>query len=100
MQTYGSVAWEYLTQLPYLSATSDLDLLWRHDDPVLTEDLLEEIARIECDAPMRIDGEIINTAGVGVQWRELASGTCTVIAKHINGVSLMTRDAFLRGDGL
>jgi phosphoribosyl-dephospho-CoA transferase len=98
VRTYGSVAWEYLTQLPYISATSDLDLLWRHEDPDETEHCLAEIAMIELDAPMRIDGEVINAAGVGVHWRELASGTPTVVAKRMDRASLMSRAAFLRSE--
>ena len=95
VQMYGSLAWEHLTSLPYLSATSDLDLLWHHEDAAATETRLAAIAIIDRDAPMRIDGEIVNTAGIGVQWRELASRASTVVAKRINGATLMSRAAFL-----
>jgi malonate decarboxylase holo-[acyl-carrier-protein] synthase len=98
VQIYGSLAWEHLTGLPYLSAASDLDLLWRHDDRETTERRLDEISKIDRDAPMRIDGEMISASGSGVQWRELVSKTSTVIAKHIDGASLVSRAVFLEDE--
>jgi malonate decarboxylase holo-[acyl-carrier-protein] synthase len=98
VQTYGSLAWEHLTGLPYLSAASDLDLLWRHDDRETTERRLDEISKIDRDAPMRIDGEMVDASGSGVQWRELASKASAVIAKRIDGASLVSRAVFLEGE--
>jgi phosphoribosyl-dephospho-CoA transferase len=97
VRTCGSLAWEHLTGLPYLSNTSDIDLLWKHNDGT-TEARLRDIARIERDAPMQIDGEVINAAGAAVQWRELALGTSTVLAKHFDGAALISRAAFMRGE--
>ena len=95
-RTYGSLAWQHLTGLPYLSDSSDLDLLW----PLSSKQsgsLLSGIARIAKQAPMRLDGEITAPVG-GVQWREL-TGTDEdeVLVKGPAGVTTMTRGTFLAG---
>ena len=82
-RVFGSLLWQSLTGLPYLSEGSDLDLLW----PVRTTippGLLDGLAHIEACAPMRLDGEILFPDGSGVNWRELhaAAPGDTVLVKH------------------
>lgn len=90
---FGSLAWQHLTGLAYLSAGSDLDLLWeRPRDPAA---LLTGLAAIGETAPMRIDGEVLGRDG-GVQWRELASAD-PLIVKGAAGLLLLPRAAFLAG---
>jgi phosphoribosyl-dephospho-CoA transferase len=98
-RSYGSLAWQDMTGLPYLSSTSDLDVIWRHDDACTTELRLAQIEKIARAAPMKIDGEIINSAGIAVPWRELLLGSPTVIGKRIDGAGIMTRAEFLTGSG-
>ena len=95
VRTYGSLAWTRLTGLAYLSASSDLDLLWALPAPARLDPFLDKIAAVAARAPMRIDGEIIGAAGA-VHWRELQGGG-EVMVKHPMGVRLMTREAFLAG---
>lgn len=97
-RTFGSLAWQHLTGLAYLSDASDLDLLWPLSSARNTSTLPSDIARIAKQAPMRLDGEIVGHAG-GVQWREL-TGTDQddVLVKGPTGVTSMTRAAFLSGD--
>jgi phosphoribosyl-dephospho-CoA transferase len=96
-RTYGSLAWQHLTGLPYLSDGSDLDLLWPLSSAAQARILPSDIARIAKRAPMRLDGEIVGPAGA-VQWREL-SGTDAdeIIVKSPAGVSSATRAAFFAG---
>ncbi|TWB02382.1 malonate decarboxylase holo-[acyl-carrier-protein] synthase [Bradyrhizobium stylosanthis] len=96
-RTYGSLAWQHLTGLPYLSPSSDLDLLWPLSSAEQVGTLLSGIARIAKQAPMRLDGEITGPTG-GVQWREL-TGTDEdeVLVKGEGGVTTTTRAAFLAG---
>ncbi|UPK23236.1 malonate decarboxylase holo-[acyl-carrier-protein] synthase [Bradyrhizobium sp. 131] len=96
-RAYGSLAWQHLTGLPYLSEGSDLDLLWPLSSADKTGILLSDIARIAKQSPMRLDGEITGPAG-GVQWREL-TGTDEdeVLVKSPAGVTTTTRAAFLTG---
>jgi phosphoribosyl-dephospho-CoA transferase len=95
VRAYGSLAWQHLTGLPYLSNTSDLDLLWDHADAPSSETLLAGILAIERRAPMRIDGELVAADGKAVHWRELASGSPEVMAKRLDSIALLSRQAFL-----
>jgi phosphoribosyl-dephospho-CoA transferase len=96
-RTFGSLAWQHLTGLRYLSDGSDLDLLWTLSSAEQARTLPSRIAAIARQAPMRLDGEIVGSAG-GVQWREL-TGTDEdeVLVKGPAGVTSATRAAFLAG---
>ncbi|WP_210731753.1 malonate decarboxylase holo-[acyl-carrier-protein] synthase [Sphingomonas sp. PAMC26645] len=89
VRTFGGLAWQFLTGLPYLSPSSDLDLLWLQGAP------LGELAAIDADAPMRIDGEVVASDGGAVQWRELGSATGEVLVKRLHGASTMSVEAFM-----
>ncbi|MBP1096615.1 malonate decarboxylase holo-[acyl-carrier-protein] synthase [Bradyrhizobium diazoefficiens] len=96
-RTFGSLAWQHLTGLPYLSDSSDLDLLWPLSSARQTDTLPSDIGRIANQAPMRLDGEIVGRAG-GVQWRELiGADDDEVLVKGPAGVISTTRTAFLTG---
>src|SRR5262249_13164148 len=56
---FGSLAWEHLTGLTYLSPNSDLDVLWKVPTGFDVLSLVFSIAEIQRDAPLRIDGEVI-----------------------------------------
>ncbi|GEP05743.1 phosphoribosyl-dephospho-CoA transferase [Methylobacterium oxalidis] len=95
---FGGLLWQALTGLPYLSAGSDLDLLWPVAGPV-PPDLLGGLAAIEAGAPMRLDGEILLPDGSGVNWRELTAAEPggTVLAKRLDGVDLRPARTLLAG---
>jgi phosphoribosyl-dephospho-CoA transferase len=96
-RTFGSLAWQHLTRLPYLSDSSDLDLLWPLSSARQADTLASDIGRIASQAPMRLDGEIVGRAG-GVQWRELIGADLDeVLVKGSTGVVSTTRAAFLSG---
>jgi phosphoribosyl-dephospho-CoA transferase len=94
-RTFGSLAWQHLTGLPYLSAGSDLDLLWPLPSARQVNALPSEIAEIAQQAPMRLDGEIVSPAG-GVQWRELIGDEDgEILVKGPRAVFSMRRATFL-----
>jgi phosphoribosyl-dephospho-CoA transferase len=93
IRVFGSLAWEHLTGLAYLTQASDLDLLWDLPEPDQVEPLLASIAEIAQGAPMRIDGEI-RAHGGDANWTELMSGG-EVLVKDSTGVGLMARNTFL-----
>jgi malonate decarboxylase holo-[acyl-carrier-protein] synthase len=96
-RTFGSLAWQHLTGLSYLTDHSDLDLLWPLRAIERASTLPSDIAEIARQAPMRLDGEIICAAG-GVQWRELTGDDAReVLVKGLDGVHSMTKTAFLAG---
>ena len=91
---FGSLLWEHLTGLAYLTPQSDLDVLWPLSADVDVLSLVVSIADVQRDAPLRIDGEVIFPDGSAVNWLELwnaqrsAEGT-TVLAKTMTGVRLL-----------
>ncbi|MES0041800.1 malonate decarboxylase holo-[acyl-carrier-protein] synthase [Mesorhizobium sp. M0091] len=97
VRSYGSVAWEHLTGLAYISDSSDIDLIWSWRAADDTRTLLAGLESIERTAPMRIDGEIIALDGMAVNWRELYSGQTEVIGKRLDALIAIPRDDFLAG---
>ena len=90
---FGSLAWAYMTGLSYLTATSDLDLLWRVDRTGAVDRLLPALAAIAAAAPMRIDGEMVAPAGLAIQWQEWRGDAADLLAKTADGNRLVRRDA-------
>lgn len=99
---FGSLLWEHLTGLAYLSPRSDLDVLWPVPVNCHVLSLVFGIAPVQRDAPFRIDGEVIFPDGSAVNWRELwnarrtphsgehwAEDRATVLAKTMEGVRLL-----------
>lgn len=96
-RVFGSLAWQALTGLDYLSERSDLDLLLDvHGDTDL-DGLVEGLAQIEARAPMRIDGELMREDGAAVNWREFHAGTGEVLVKSLDGVGLLDKSLFAAG---
>lgn len=93
VRCFGSLAWEYLTNLPYVSATSDVDLLWQVLTTRDADALVVAIAPIEASAPMGIDGELVAPSGLAIQWREWASGASDVLAKARDGNQIIPRQS-------
>ncbi len=97
-RVFGSFAWQALTGLSYVTATSDLDLLWPLTPELDLPALLDGLAHLQRGAPGRIDGELVHAAtGAGVQWQEWAGAAEDVLAKGTDGVALQPRARFLAG---
>ena len=91
---FGSLLWQHLTVLAYLSPHSDLDVLWPVPGGFDVSSLVFGIAEVQRAAPLRIDGEIIFPDGTAVNWRELwnayrAGDRAAVLAKSMEGVRLL-----------
>jgi phosphoribosyl-dephospho-CoA transferase len=97
---FGSLLWQQLTGLPYLSATSDLDLLWLVSDPASAAWIAGRIAAIEATSPVRLDGEFILRDGGGANWRELHGGAAGVLVKTLDGVEIRPAAELFRAKGL
>ena len=89
-----------LTELDYLTADSDLDLLLPFSGQCNLAQLTADIAIIEAAAPMRLDGELVRDDGAGVNWRELHAGAREVLVKAIRGVVLLDANHFINGGRL
>lgn len=93
-RVFGGLLWRWLTGLPYLSKTSDLDLLWPAPNLEAALDLVERLAVVERHSPVRFDGEILLPDGDAVQWRELHAEPAEVLVKaDSGGVHLRTLEA-------
>jgi len=97
---FGSLLWQQLTGLPYLSATSDLDLLWLVSDPASAAWIAGRIAAIEATSAVRLDGEFILRDGGGANWRELHGGVARVLVKTLDGVEIRPAAELFRAKGL
>ncbi len=96
-RVFGSLAWQMLTGLNYLTAGSDLDLLLPLPRSRDLDRLTADLAAIEATAPMRLDGEITRNDGAGVNWRELHTGARKVLVKNTGDVALLDTNLFLSG---
>ncbi|WP_174987125.1 malonate decarboxylase holo-[acyl-carrier-protein] synthase, partial [Burkholderia lata] len=96
-RVFGSLAWQALTGEPYLSASSDLDLVFPLPAAASLAALLDGLAAIDARAPMRIDGELLRDDGAGVNWRELHARQPEVAVKTAITVELMPADTFIGG---
>ena len=97
VRVYGSLAWQYLTGLDYLTARSDLDMLMTMPPAAAAPRLIAELAAIERSAPMRLDGELVRDDGAGVNWRELREGAAEILVKTLHDASLQETRRFLEG---
>ena len=99
-RVFGALLWEHTTGLPYLSAQSDLDLLWSISDERTALSLVERLRRLDAESPVRLDGELELPDGAGVNWRELAQNCADpgdeVLVKTMDGVEVRTRAALFR----
>lgn len=94
-RVFGSLAWQWLTRLAYVSPSSDLDIIWTLPRRERIVAFLAELAEIETQAPMRLDGELIRANGSGVHWRELHAGSKDLALKTSTDVQLCSYEAFV-----
>ena len=92
---FGSVLWQALTGLEYVSASSDLDLAWPVGQGSEVVALVETLGEIERVATPRIDGELIFPDGGGVSWRELARRPELVVVKRLERIESYPLDVLL-----
>ncbi len=98
-RVFGALLWEHATGLPYLTAKSDLDLLWSISDEQTAVLLAERLLKLEAEGPVRLDGELEMPDGAGVNWRELAHNSHQrgqVLVKTMDGMEVRTKAALFR----
>jgi len=97
-RVFGSLAWQVLTGLDYLSVNSDLDLIFYVGRDTDLLGLTSGLASLEVHAPMRLDGELIRDDGAAVNWRELHAGNKEILIKSLGGVRLLDVRHFLTAE--
>ncbi len=98
VRVFGSLGWSVLTGLDYLTAKSDLDLLFHVTANTDLDHVIRALARIEATAPMRLDGEFVREDGGAANWREFLGTGRDVMVKSLGGAGFVDRQRFLRGD--
>ena len=99
-RVFGALLWQHATGLPYLTARSDLDLLWSVSDERTATLIVEGLLQLDEGSPVRLDGELELTDGAAVNWRELARSGARpddeLLVKTMDGVEFRTRAALFR----
>jgi phosphoribosyl-dephospho-CoA transferase len=95
-RVFGALLWEHATGLPYLTAQSDLDLLWSISDERSAALLVDGLLRLDAGGPIRLDGELELPDGAAVNWRELANQGDEVLVKTMDGVEVRTKAGLFR----
>jgi phosphoribosyl-dephospho-CoA transferase len=95
-RVFGSLLWQSITSLSYMTENSDLDLLWScASDPI---PLATAILALEQRSPMQIDGEIVLPDGGGCHWREIVDMELPdVMVKTLTGIELRSKASLRRG---
>jgi phosphoribosyl-dephospho-CoA transferase len=73
LHVFGSLAWQALSGLPYLTLQSDIDLLWHPQSHAQLQQGIALLARWEQDHGLRADGEVLFGSNSAVCWREWAT---------------------------
>jgi phosphoribosyl-dephospho-CoA transferase len=80
LRAFGSFAWQHLTGLPYVTATSDIDLLAPVESPAEWLALSGALSSASALAP-RVDLEILLRGRVAFSWREYAATSGRILFK-------------------
>jgi phosphoribosyl-dephospho-CoA transferase len=70
LRVFGSLAWQALSGLPYLTPQSDIDLLWHPNSRRQLQQGIALLARWEQTSGLRADGEVLFGGSSAVSWRE------------------------------
>jgi phosphoribosyl-dephospho-CoA transferase len=93
LRVFGSLAWQALSGLPYLTPQSDIDLLWHPQSNVQLQQGITLLKRWEQSSGMRADGEVLFGEGSAVSWREWAKlesgGDRRVLVKRVRSAELV-----------
>jgi phosphoribosyl-dephospho-CoA transferase len=97
LRAFGSLAWQCLIGLDYLTPTSDVDLIFLNARRSVIAPLFGGLAEIEAKAPLRLDGEVVRADGAATNWRELCTDPREVLVKTLDGVLLQSPTEFVEG---
>ncbi|MDO9420033.1 MAG: malonate decarboxylase holo-[acyl-carrier-protein] synthase [Herminiimonas sp.] len=98
LHVYGSLALQAITGLPYLTAKSDIDVLFSPHTHVQLQQGLQILQTYSQQLPL--DGEIVFPSGRAVAWKEWANAANSshkVMAKSMTTLNLMNVDDLLFG---
>jgi phosphoribosyl-dephospho-CoA transferase len=70
LRVFGSLAWQALSGLQYLTQQSDIDLLWHPKSCTQLQQGIALLSRWEKSSGLRADGEVLFGGSSAVSWRE------------------------------
>lgn len=73
LRVFGSLAWQALSGIQYLTPQSDIDLLWQPLSNTQLQQGIALLARWEQSSGLRADGEVLFGGSSAVSWREWAT---------------------------
>jgi phosphoribosyl-dephospho-CoA transferase len=73
LRVFGSLAWQALSGLQYLTPKSDIDLLWHPQSLAQLQHGIALLAHWEQSSGLRADGEVLFGGSSAVSWREWAT---------------------------
>jgi len=73
LRVFGSLAWQALSGLQYLTPQSDIDLLWHPQSNMQLQQGIALLAQWERSSGLRADGEVLFGGSSAVSWREWAT---------------------------
>lgn len=73
LRVFGSLAWQALSGIQYVTPHSDIDLLWHPRSLVQLQQGIALLASWELASGLRADGEVLFGGGSAVSWREWAT---------------------------
>jgi phosphoribosyl-dephospho-CoA transferase len=89
---WGSTSLEIITGLPYTHEKSDLDLIVKDFDQKELIELLSTCNEVELSHGIKIDVEIHLRSGYGINLKEYASESDTLLGKGLRDVVLIDRE--------
>lgn len=99
LRVFGSLAWQALSGMQYLTPHSDIDLLWNPLSHAQLQQGIALLARWEQEHGLRADGEVLFGASSAVSWREWAAmkpgGDQRVLVKRESGAELVAASQLL-----
>jgi len=99
-RVFGALLWEHVTGLPYLTAQSDLDLLWSISNDRTVALVVDGLLRLDASGPVRFDGQLELPDGGAMNWRELALSVANlggkVLVKTKDGIAVRTKADLFR----
>ena len=93
LHVYGSLAWQALSSLSYMTEKSDIDLLWQPRSHMQLQQGIKLLTSWEQSSGLRTDGEVLFGGGSAVSWREWATlksgGDQRVLVKRLFSAELV-----------
>jgi phosphoribosyl-dephospho-CoA transferase len=81
LRMFGSHAWEHLTGLPYVTKTSDIDLLLFLKTRASWKKIREDLEQVTWPSAPRIDLEIVLNNDASFSWKEYAQAAPRLLFK-------------------